>query len=68
MMPPNMRCVAVVAKTGLRCQMRVPQPGARLCRYHDPELAPATHALNRQLLQRYHARKKAEKEAAKASA
>ena len=27
--------------------------GGKLCKYHDPQLAPATHERNRQAAQRY---------------
>jgi hypothetical protein len=64
---PDMRCTAVVASTGARCKMRVPEPGYTMCRYHHPALKPATHALNRQRRAAYYARRRAEKDAAKAA-
>jgi hypothetical protein len=45
------RCEATTAK-GEPCKMTAAR-GSKLCKYHDPQLAPATHARNREAGRKY---------------
>jgi hypothetical protein len=45
------RCKAITSK-GEPCKMAAAR-GSKLCKYHDPQLAPVTHERNRKAAQRH---------------
>jgi hypothetical protein len=56
-----MRCEVQQTTRGTgRCKMQVAGPGRKYCRYHDPELKPATMAEAKRRIRAYWERRRAE--------